>query len=420
MRPLAAAALLWAVPLAAQAPAARPATLREAYALALAASDSVASSEQSLRQAEALYRQALGGSLPELSLRHQQSWQGRQRPEYDGALRASWNGLNGYRELSALRSASAVERQRRHLRRRAEQLLLGDVAGAFYGYLQARENARATDGLIVFAEKRLAELRERVRVGRAREADAIGQEVQLQALRSQLEESRRQVDARADLLAFFLREPVEPVVEAGPQAAPRPALESYLSRVEERPDVAAAVEAVRAAEGTRDTARAARLPQVSATADYFGYRSINSRNPVLRERDRWNLGFTASMPIWSWGARAALTEAAEAVAGLQAVLLRATRRAADLDVRNAHRDHAYAERQLAIRRRAQELARRDYELQTRDERRGLVTSLEVLESLNRLNAAELDLQSAVLAARLASVGLEIAAGADPASLEPPR
>jgi outer membrane protein TolC len=89
-------------------------------------------------------------------------------------------------------------------------------------------------------------------------------------------------------------------------------------------------------------------------------------------------------------------------------------------VRNAHRDHAYAERQLAIRRRAQELARRDYELQTRDERRGLVTSLEVLESLNRLNAAELDLQSAVLAARLASVGLEIAAGADPASLEPPR
>lgn len=415
---LAAALLSAALPAAAQTSSSM--TLREAFALALAASDDVAASEQSLRQAEALYRQALGASLPELSLRHQQSWQGRDRPEYDGSLRASWIGLSGYRELSALKAARSTERQRRHLRRRAEQLLLGDVAGAFYGYLQARENARSTDGLIVFADKRLAELRERVRVGRAREADAIGQEVQLEGLRSQLEESRRQVDARADLLAFFLRRPAEPSVSSGPALAPRPALDAYLSRVEERPDVAAAREAVNAAEGSESVTRAARLPQVTATADYFGYRSINSRNPVLRERDRWNAGFTASMPIWSWGARAALTDAADAFSSLQAVLLRAARRAADLDVRNAHRDHAYAERQLAIRLRARESARRDYELQTRDERRGLVTSLEVLESLNRLNAAELNLQSALLTSRLAYVALEIAAGTDPASLEPPR
>ena len=55
-----------------------------------------------------------------------------------------------------------------------------------------------------------------------------------------------------------------------------------------------------------------------------------------------------------------------------------------------------------------------------DERRGLVTTLEVLESLNRLNAAELDFYGARLNTRLATVALEVAAGADPATLELPR
>lgn len=414
MRALAAAALLAAVPLRAQAPA-KPVTLREAFALALAHSDDVAASEQTLRQAEALYRSALGSVLPELSLRHASSLQPRERPEHDGSLRASLTGLNGYRELSLLKATRADERRRRHERRRAEQLLLGDVAGAFYGLLQARENASSTEGLIGHAEKRLAELRERVRVGRAREADAIGQEVQLQALRSQLEESRRQLDSRADLLAYMLREPATPVVEEGPAPAPKPPLADYLSRVEERPDVAAARETVASAEGDTGVARAARLPQLTLSGDWYGYRT-----PSPRDRDRWGASLVASMPLFSWGTRAGAVDAARAFQGLQEVVLRATRRLADLDVRDAHRDHLVAERQLDLRRRALELARRDYALQTRDERRGLVTSLEVLESLNRLNAAELDFHSARLSTRLAAVGLEIAAGADPATLELPR
>jgi outer membrane protein len=414
MTPLAAAALLWAVPLSAQAPA-KPVTLREAFALALAQSDSVASSEWTLRQAEAQYRQALGGILPELSLRHQTLAQLREPPTHDGSLRASLAGLNGYRELALLKAARAGERQRRHERRRAEQLLLLDVAGAFYGQLQAREAATATEGLIVFAEKRLAELRERVRVGRAREADALAQDVQLEQLRSQLEETRRLAAARADLLEFLLREPVTPVVEDGPAPAPKAALADYLARVEDRPDVAAAREQVEAAEGAAGAPRAGRLPSLSLTGDWFGY-----REPFPRDRQRWQATFTASMPIWSWGARSAAVRAADAFVGLQEIVLRSTRRLADLNVRNAHRDHLTAERQFAIRRRALELARRDYDLQARDERRGLVTTLEVLESLNRLNAAELDFYGARLATRLAAVALETAAGADPASLEPPR
>lgn len=414
--PLVAALLAAALPVYAQSPAApAPADLPRAFALALAQSDDIALSEQSLRQAEALYRQALGTLMPELSLRHETNWSPRQTPVSDGMVRLAQTGLNGYRELSALKATRSEEARRRHLRRRAEQLLLGDVAVAFYGLLQARENAASTSGLITFAERRLVELKDRVRVGRAREADAIGQEVQLEALRTQFEESDRQSRARADLLAFLLREDVTPAVPTGPAAPPPPPLDAYLSRLEERPDVAAAREAVAAAAGAASVTRAARLPSLGYQANWYGY-----RRPVSRERDRWDAGVTASMPLFSWGARAATTDAADAFRSFQEYALRAARRLAELEVRNAHRDLATAERQLEIRRRALALARRDYDLQTRDERRGLVTSLEVLESLNRLNAAELGFQSALLTTRLAVVGLEIAAGADPAAVEPPR
>ena len=80
------------------------------------------------------------------------------------------------------------------------------------------------------------------------------------------------------------------------------------------------------------------------------------------------------------------------------------------------RDYLSATKQVEFQTKALELARRDYEQQVRDDRQGLVTSLEVLESLNRLNTAELALNSANLSQRLAAVNREIAAGATPAEI----
>src|SRR5438477_138332 len=57
------------------------------------------------------------------------------------------------------------------------------------------------------SEKRVAELRNRVRVGRNREADVIAQEVQIESLNSQLEQNERQAAALADLLIFLTKVP---------------------------------------------------------------------------------------------------------------------------------------------------------------------------------------------------------------------
>lgn len=400
---------------ASAAPADAPVrTLGEAYAAALAASEEVAASEQSIRRAEALYKEALGSSFPELSFRSQTSAEdgNRNRADTDGALRLSHPGLNGYRELAAVRGAKAEAGVERFRRRRAEQLLLSDLAGAYYGLLQAREDARNIGELQASAEKRLKELQERVRVGRSREADAIAQEFQAASLQAQFEESTRLAGARSDLLAYLTR---RPAVDVAAPASSAPAVErglgDYLARVESRPDVGAARLAAESAREAVKEAQGGRLPELSFALNRY------TNRPVRRERVRWDAGFTLSLPLFSFGAGRASVERARASEAVGELDLRAARRQAELEVKNAYRDLASARRQLEVRRRAVSLAERDYSLQRRDEARGLVTSLEILESLNRLSAARLAMSQADLTARLAAVSLELAAGARPEEMD---
>lgn len=404
------AALLLTPPAASAQNGPATSTLRETYRAALENSDAIAISEKTLSQAQSLYRAALGSSFPELSARNDTSWQDRRASgdstQSDGALRLSQTGLTGYRELALVKASKSTAAQREQERRRAEQLLLDDVAAAFYGLIQARENSGVTFGLIELADKRLAEVKERVRVGRAREADALAQRVQSESLRSQLEESQRQAGARSDLLEYLTRAPVvpEPVYAEAPPPGP---LSGYLARLETRPDVAAAREAVKASGGAIDVARADFLPEVSYQANWYGYR------PAARSNNKWDAAASVSLPLFSFGATRAAVASARAAYGRQELVLRAAVRSAELDVRNAHRDYSSAVRQVVLQRGAAALAQRDYDLQVQDERRGLVTAIEVLQSLDRLNVANLALNNALVQARLAAIKLETAAGAMP-------
>ena len=401
--------------LLAAASAQAPATLKQAYELALRHSESIAASEQSIKEAEALYRRALGGAGPELSFRTAADWEDEQgsrlSPSSQSGLRLAKTDLTGYRELAAVRAAKADENRKGQLRRRAEQLLLGDVAGAFFGLLQARENVDATKRLIELADQRRTELRERVRVGRNREADVVGQDFQAAALRSQLEESTRQAEARTDLLSYLVHGPFgEPTAPAPAPTAARP-LEDYLARVETRPDLRAAAEGVREADQLVRSEQAGRLPRVGAQANLYSHR------PASLKDNRWDASLTLGLPLWSWGEVTASVDAARARAGRQELELQSLRRLAQLEVRNAYRDLASARRQLELRRQAVELAEKDHDLQDRDEKRGLVPALEGLESLHRLNGARLSYNNALLAVRLASINLDVASGAEGGEVE---
>lgn len=385
-------------------------TLKDAYTHALKHSERIAISEHLVREAESLYRQTRGLSLPALSYQHETTWEDNSgsSTESQGLFRLAKSDLTGYRELAALKAGKSAVRREEYQKQRIEQLLLRDIAGAFLGLLQARENVLSTKRLIELAQSRLKELRERVRVGRSRQVELIGQEFQIVSLESQLEETLRIMNARTDLVEYLVGAPVsEPEAPDSDFLITQEPIERYLARIDARPDVQAAQSNVDVFRGSVRIARSDYLPQMGLAANYYTYR------PDDRDNVDWDASLDVGLPLWTWGARRGALHAARAVLHQSEQEWAGARRQAELDVRNAYRDLASAKKQMDFQRKAVDLARRDYELQVKDDRRNLVTSLEVLESLNRLNSAELALNNARLVMRLAALNLEIAAGAMP-------
>jgi outer membrane protein TolC len=394
-------------------------SLGEAYRAALAASESIGIDEQSIRQAEELYRQTIGDSLPELSGRSVTSWTGGPRGAFstgrmsqtDIGVRVAQTNLSFYKELAAVRRAKSGVRVQEEDLLRAKQLLLVSLAGAFYGQLQAQENVQASSRLREFAAKRLTKLHEWVRVGRSRQADALAQDSQIASLESQREESARQAAADSDLLAFLTKASVEPATADTPIAAPPKALEDYLARAETRPDVKAARWAADFAQAGVSVAQGDRLPQVSYFADWYASR------PDAKMNSRWDAQLALSLPLFTFGSLRAGVAQARAAATAADLTLQQARRSAELDIRNAYRNDMSARRQLDIQKNAVALAEKDFDLQRQDESRGLVTAIDVLQSLDRLNSARLAYTNALLNARLAAIQLEVSAGARPEDMD---
>jgi outer membrane protein len=404
------AAFLVSVPASAEGPdPSSPITLKELYFSALKNSETIAVSDEAVRRAEALFRKALGDSLPEIFYSRSASFEENAKTGHDGFFEVTKSGFTGWGELAAIRSSGSTMHQRRFERRRAEQILLQGIAAAYYGLLLAQENVTASKKLVELARGRSEELDRRVQLGKTRKADALGQQVLIGSFESQLEESARQVGARRDLLAFLVASPLGERPVAEPELLMDSAsTESYLATASTRPDVEAARENVRSFQGLMEVTRSEFFPSFGVSAAAYTDKAILDDEDV-----DWDVSVSMSVPVWDWGSRGSAMDAAGADLAESEKELSEITRQAELDIRNAYRDLESVKKQLEIRRRSLEAAREDFQLQAEDDSRGLVTSLEVLESLDRLNSAELAFNSARLQEKLAAINLKIAAGSDP-------
>lgn len=389
-------------------------TLADAYRCALLNSERISVSRELIRQAESEYSKTVGVTFPEISFQHATLWQDKSNslsvlsPQNEGMFRLEKKELTGYRELAEIKAGRLSVAQKEELMGRVRQLLFRDVAGAYFGLLQAKENVGSTTKLIKFGEDRLKDLDERVRVGRNRPAEALEQRSQIVQLQAQAVENKRVLDANIDFLQFLVG-----VMVKDPNDVPdkkfdnAPSLDVYLSRAKNRPDIRAANNAVQIAEQSVRMARADYFPKLGIVGNYYTDRSH------LKEGIDWDATLNIGLSLWSWGANNGAVLVSQSVLRQRHEELNGLVRQANLEIENAYRDFAASREQLTLRQTAVDLARKDYALQIEDDRRGLVTSLEVLVSLNQLNSAELAYSSARLAVRLAALNLEIAAGANP-------
>jgi len=394
-------------------------TLKEAYQKALAQSERVMMGEQAILQAEALYQETFSAALPSFSYRYSTLWQDQsgltqseglgiftQSPQSEGVFQFKKTGLTFYKEWAALRAGKSFINQRRYEKQQVDQTLLSSVAIAYYGILEAEENLATTRQLIDLTRKRLEVLSERARVGRSRATDPLGAQFQLTVLSVEEQEALRLVAVQRDLLGFLMSDRTHARLAGPIRVNVRDfRLEYYIKQAESRPDIQARRAALETAQGALKIARSKDFTSLDIGVNYYTHRE-GSREPI-----DWDASLTLQIPLYSWGANHYAIAGEKSLVHQRAQDLQAVRRQAELEVRNAYKDLFTNRKKMTLAEEGVSLARQDYELQSQDEKKGLVTSLEVLEALNRLNQAEHALTHFRLQFRLSGLNLELIAGA---------
>ncbi len=365
-----------------------PLTLRACYALALARSETIAIQEELIRETEGRFLQALSGALPRtsfaLSERRQDatndsSFRLKKAPERK--ITFSQPLFSGLKEFAAMAGSRAERRQRIQEKARAEQLLLIDVADAFYLLVEQRQELEALEGVRTALLRRIEELEERARLGRSRASEVVSAEAQLRRVEADFELARGQEDTARHLLEFLTgREPIAAIAD-DMAVPPLEHEERYLARVSLRPNVRAAEEAWTIAKKEVAVARAKFWPTASVEGNYYVERV------GVSEGIDWDMLFKLDVPIFQGGQ--ALGAVQEALSKARQARWRAeqARRGAVLEVKDA-----YVKLQAAMARReafekALEATEEDFRLQEAEYQLSLVSNLDVLRALQALGDA---------------------------------
>ena len=379
-------------------------TLAESYQLALRRSEEIAIRKELLVEAQAHFLQALSDVLPHVSFdlsERRQDGSGtsaftlRRVPERKFALTQPL--FSGFKAFAALSGSRAERKQREYEQRRAEQVLLVDVADAFYLLRQEREDLATLEAIRAALSQRIDELNERERLGRSRPSEAVSAEAQLRRVEAEMADVAREELLARQLLEFLTgRDQIEGTLDS-PEVALQPAADDvYLAKVGSRPDVQAQAEAWQVAKRAVWVAQAKFWPTANLEANYY-----TERVGVSADVD-WDALVTVEIPLFQGGEALGDTKLARSRARQAKLHFEQAQRAAELDIRDAVTQWRSELFRLDALDQALQAAETNYQLQTADYRLNLVNNLEVLQALQALEDARRDvIRSRYEARRLA-------------------
>ena len=389
-----------------------PLTMADCYRLALKQSEQIAIRQELIAEAEARFSRALSGILPRASFSSSDKRQDgsgesaftlRHVPERKFLFSQPLFG--GFKEFSAMAATRAEGRQRILEKKRAEQLLLLDVADAFYLLLEQREKSDILKRTHSTLQERIKDLQQREQIGRSRRSEVVGAEAQMRRAEADLELAQRDETVARQLLEFLTGlERIRDISDTGPATPEAEPEEAYLMKASSRYDVKASEEAFVVSEKQVAVAKSGRLPTVGLDGNYYVERA-----GVSKQVD-WDVALKVDVPIFSGGEISGEVKEAASKAAQAKLRMSEAGRKALREIREA-----YARFQAGISRmntlaKLLEASEESYSLQLEDYRRSLINNLDVLLSLEDLENARRDFSEAKYDAKRLYWQLKVASG----------
>ena len=257
-----------------------------------------------------------------------------------------------------------------------EMTLYQLVINSYYNLIIARLDQQNLLELQRMSKDRVNELKSRSAIGRSRRGELVEAEAQFYSAGSQVQQGVISLNSAEKTFEFYTRITPEEMDSLSDVPHVEGSMSNYLGKVKGRPDILASEQAIRVAEKQVDVAKGGHWPSVDFIGNYY-----LKRTGVLATSD-WDVGLAISIPLFQGGTvQATVKDAVEAKRIAQLTTSEATR-AAERDLAIAYQNYLQISQQLATLKNAKEKAESAYNYSKADYKNGLVTNLQVLQSLN--------------------------------------
>ncbi|MCX5686399.1 MAG: TolC family protein, partial [Candidatus Omnitrophica bacterium] len=266
-----------------------PLALSDCYKMALKQSEKIAIDAEQIKIAEARFLEALSIMLPHVSFVSADIQQGSSNgsggvtPVGGAAVSTTKDSqrqftvtqtlFSGFKMLAGIKGSRYEREQFINQKIRGEQLLLVDVANAFYLLKEKREDMRALQKIRVALLNRVRELRQRESLGRSRPSEVVNAKAQLYGVESDIELSKNQEVVARLLLEFLVGGSVYSINDTYDMPSDLQPINYYVAKSDHRPDVKATKFGWEVAKKEAQIVNSDFLPTVDVVANYYTQRT---------------------------------------------------------------------------------------------------------------------------------------------------
>ena len=362
-------------------------SLNDCYKSSLKRSEVLATQQELVIQAEESYRRAWGAILPTVTGYY--SYFRRNAPDLTSSgntvssvgqqtlmITAGQPLFRGFRNFAAVSAAKASITAQEQAGQWAGTQLYRDVAQAYFTRLAVEKDLNVLDNQLDLYAKRIKELQDRINIGRSRITELLTVQSAQAILKAQREQVSGQLYVAKEVLAFLtgLDQDIklDDLDEVPSQVG---SLESYQSRISDRPDIMAAIKNVESFKSQVSVARGAHLPSVDLIGNYYADRPDLSRN------GDWDVGIAVTLPIFMGGITSSNVKTAQSQQRQSELQLSRVQRLALQEIRSLYHNLKADLLQLTALQEAFNLAEKNYKANTKDYKLNLVNNLDVMQAL---------------------------------------
>ncbi len=397
-------------------------SLQDAYQRAFANSEALKISEEQTKYAEARYNEAVSAIFPQISLQATEqirnstsgaSGEGSgipsgSRSRFRTALSFTQPIFSGFREF-LLADAAKFELRTTELQteRRREELLL-DV---FIAYEKLRASSLDLQVLLQAKETldaRIKELTDWIKLGKSKASEVSAAEADRADLSAVVEEARGAKLAAAELLRFYVGGEVAEIRLTVPKVQSELlGLEKYLANGANRKDILANLEQVKSAGKQLRATERERWPTVDLSGNYYPYQDPDSQQD-------WDLLVGLKMPLFDSGRISARVAQGRSLMRQKELSLTELRKVVDRDIRVAYQQLQSSLKSEASLRLLVSEAEKSFKSQRADYALGIVTNIDVLQAIRKVEDAKRRLLASEVESRINLQKLRILSGEVPA------